>query len=1174
MASNLEILLEAEKRGLDIPPEKKALLTEARARGLLTQSGVHGGGLPAPTGSDDATQEPRVRGAGLFSVPADMANAPTGEAGSGEDFVQGLGAGTRAAATGLAHGADILYGPAAATLNAPIWAANELGANIPYLKTLGQKAEEASDRAGLPKANPIEGAAIEGAASVIPTMGAGIIMKGAKAAPAAVRAAGDFLSAAPDVQAVSAAGGAVAGEAAKEHGAGPGGQFLASVAGGGLVGAPYVVAREALPAGWRLIQQLTEDLLSPKAAEKRAGEAMLRNSSSPQTLPARLQEAVDNGHSTPGANPTTGQAVADPGLLAAQNALQSTDPRFAGNLAARNAANNAAWQGTIDGMAPQGAGADAVQGAVRSAFQNFQGATNDMIARATQRAQASIAEVGDHITPERAGQIIRQAVTEEYNAARGRTRTAYDAVDPTGQSAVPTAGLYVPAARAVNERYNNSTFGTPADLNRILTRLRDTSSASLGQIDGIRRDLGDIAGDLNRSASDRSIARQLVGHIDDYLGDIAQNGAPGSNLTAEQTAAMRAARTARTEQGATFERGAVGNVTRTKAYGEPAVPDSGVAAEFLFKGSGSPEAVQQFVQAVGNRPAAVQALQSYAATQLREYATNADGTINPQRLARWAQDHRPILDQFPELNNRVGSAMRAQGLLDNLTGRQERTIDAVQRSALGYFLGDMNPDAAVSRILNSTSSHADMGRLLGVIGDDPDAMNGLRRAIVDHLLSKSTNAGTDITGANVMSQAKFGANLDRYGHLLGQVFSPEHIQAMRQIQADLDRQQLSTAAKALGSNTVQNLSAASLLSNVSKGLVPLDNPIAQNLMRPYSWLLKLPEERIRQILSDAMLDPELALRLVQQVKPVSSPSLSLALRQRAAALGIGVSDGSEQRQIASPAGAAQIGAATSTSEGYAQGGLVQQPKGYAKGGLVTNDRAGLRSIMKDKRPLKEILAERRQKQHAAKFPNGTGKRTDPVKAETHHDTALAGARIKQNASPAEKEAGNYSKGHVTWNGLSITLETPKGGTRTAKDGSWEVRDFPSHYGYVKRSTGADAEQVDVFLGDHLNSKRVWVIDQRTPETGKFDEHKVMLGYATPKAARDAYVSAFTNGSGESRIGGLTMMSVDQFKSWLHSGKTKKPIAMKAPASAVQPRSPASGVAPAMSRGQEAHRAVA
>ena len=58
----------------------------------------------------------------------------------------------------------------------------------------------------------------------------------------------------------------------------------------------------------------------------------------------------------------------------------------------------------------------------------------------------------------------------------------------------------------------------------------------------------------------------------------------------------------------------------------------------------------------------------------------------------------------------------------------------------------------------------------------------------------------------------------------------------------------------------------------------------------------------------------------------------------------------------------------------------------------------------------------------------------------------------------------------------------------------------NHYGYVKRSLGADGDQVDVFLGNNPSANHVYVINQNDPKTGKFDEHKVMLGFDSFESA--------------------------------------------------------------------------
>ncbi|MCG8381761.1 MAG: strawberry notch C-terminal domain-containing protein [Gammaproteobacteria bacterium] len=139
---------------------------------------------------------------------------------------------------------------------------------------------------------------------------------------------------------------------------------------------------------------------------------------------------------------------------------------------------------------------------------------------------------------------------------------------------------------------------------------------------------------------------------------------------------------------------------------------------------------------------------------------------------------------------------------------------------------------------------------------------------------------------------------------------------------------------------------------------------------------------------------------------------------------------------------------------------------------------------------------------------------------------------------AQKEAGNYKMGHVKMQGLDISIENPKGSKRkgTSPDGTpWES-EMDSHYGYVKRTEGADGDHVDVFLGANPDSDRVYVVDQKNQD-GTFDEHKVMLGFNDQQSAVDGYHANYDEGW--QGMGAVTEMSMPEFKDWLKTGDTKK-----------------------------------
>lgn len=85
----------------------------------------------------------------------------------------------------------------------------------------------------------------------------------------------------------------------------------------------------------------------------------------------------------------------------------------------------------------------------------------------------------------------------------------------------------------------------------------------------------------------------------------------------------------------------------------------------------------------------------------------------------------------------------------------------------------------------------------------------------------------------------------------------------------------------------------------------------------------------------------------------------------------------------------------------------------------------------------------------------------------------------------------------------------------------------------------DDEHIDVFLGPHIKSPHVFVVDQHEVDTRKFDEHKILLGFGSQKQAMACYERAFSDGKGRARIGAVTTMTVPQFKEWLATETEKR-----------------------------------
>lgn len=163
------------------------------------------------------------------------------------------------------------------------------------------------------------------------------------------------------------------------------------------------------------------------------------------------------------------------------------------------------------------------------------------------------------------------------------------------------------------------------------------------------------------------------------------------------------------------------------------------------------------------------------------------------------------------------------------------------------------------------------------------------------------------------------------------------------------------------------------------------------------------------------------------------------------------------------------------------------------------------------------------------------------------DNSFAGrltrAKEQTNAEPTEKQkaAGNYKKGHVSFGGYDFVVENPEGSVRRGEaDGrKWENK-MNNTYGYILGKRGKDGDHLDMFINDAQDldnfDGKVYVIDQVNPKTGEFDEHKIMYGFDSEEAARDAYLSNYEEGW--QGLGRITGVDKDTFDKWLDSSDKK------------------------------------
>lgn len=134
-----------------------------------------------------------------------------------------------------------------------------------------------------------------------------------------------------------------------------------------------------------------------------------------------------------------------------------------------------------------------------------------------------------------------------------------------------------------------------------------------------------------------------------------------------------------------------------------------------------------------------------------------------------------------------------------------------------------------------------------------------------------------------------------------------------------------------------------------------------------------------------------------------------------------------------------------------------------------------------------------------------------------------------SVTDAQKAAGNYPKARTHDFGKPQKVETLAGDIRRSPADSpvkWE-NVSPYDYGYFNKTIGKDKDHIDFARpveGSPEHGDKHFIVDQRNPDTGKFDEHKVFTYYKDEAAARKHYAEGFSDNKGPERLGAIKEIS--------------------------------------------------
>lgn len=236
----------------------------------------------------------------------------------------------------------------------------------------------------------------------------------------------------------------------------------------------------------------------------------------------------------------------------------------------------------------------------------------------------------------------------------------------------------------------------------------------------------------------------------------------------------------------------------------------------------------------------------------------ARGT-DPQRLYEVRKDLR---DAAQGLLDREGAAF---SLAKNQLEQVIRSVDDVLEATAPGYKEYLSKYAASSRGIESL-----------------EAAQAVRSKVL------STTPDPSRVGDFLISQPAFTRAIRAIKDDPRTPLSKTQVAVLERVGRDLDEGVLQRGAKVPGSDTFKNLSTANIVGGIiGRQIVGEGNPVLQKLAAPLNWLYNGTDNKIRELLVDAMLDPKLAADLMKKASIMRVEPLSKALQKKALNMGYG-----------------------------------------------------------------------------------------------------------------------------------------------------------------------------------------------------------------------------------------------------------------------------------------------
>ena len=637
----------------------------------------------------------------------------------------------------------------------------------------------------------------------------------------------------------------------------------------------------------------------------------------------------------PGFSPTTAQMSYSPGLASAERSRLAGDKNFAWRYENMQSSNQEAFKdffARIHGVPRDGATIADTQDALRVIL-------DERIAQSTRAATQKV-RAGVGMTSDEAGKVLRAQLNDAEADFRLAADGLFAKVDPGNAIEMPLGDIAdvvrrqvqdrpvldaaedLPSAavelhRFIDSKVRDSVGERAAQMgfagdDEVVTMLtRDSLASSTIPFNDLRsirsRIVGDLraakraVGDTRRDVKIRRLS-ELLGAVESTLDTL------GTRADAPDIAeAYRTANRFYRDGVQRFRAGAAAAIRANNGSGRMNIPDNMVGREFFGQGPGGLQKGEDFKAAIvrlnetpeGARwlasPQGQQALRDDVIYRLAETG-DTEGRLSLREIQAWRGKHRDALRMFPDIDRETASLEKAQSLLERNAAVLKRSAEEVERSAIGRVM-NADPDRAVRALLSGPSPAKNVKRLMGLIGDNPEATNGLRRSVIDYIESRSELGKRTLSEVPFMSPFKLRQIRKELKGVLPQIYDREHLRKLTVAERVAEVVARSERSRVTGSDTFEKMSAgtpgisAVQLLEAMPGVGWKGRLVARATTGAWKRFRGgINNSMVERLFQDALIDPEAADILywhVRGAKPettIRRLNLHLANRVPAAAM--------------------------------------------------------------------------------------------------------------------------------------------------------------------------------------------------------------------------------------------------------------------------------------------------